>query len=362
MTQWSGRDRAHMQRALQLARRGLRTADPNPRVGCVVARGGEIVAEAFHKKAGGAHAEAAALTQAGRAAEGADVFVTLAPCRHHGRTPPCTAQLAAAGVARVVAACDDPNPAAGGGLAELRAAGVRVECGLLAAEARELNAGFFMRFEKKRPFVRLKSAASVDGVTAMAGGESKWITGAAARAAGRKLRARASAVVTGSGTVLADNPALRAPNQKRQPLRVVVDSGLRAPPDAEVFAPPGPAMVVTACADENLFAPFEKRGVRVRAVKAEAAGRVDLGALMAVLCEEECNEAHLECGATLAGAFFAAGLVDEWALYVAPKILGGGGAGLAGVRLPNLAAAFNFTFHGARRVGEDLQLTLRPAG
>lgn len=360
MAQWSGQDRAHMKRALQLARRGLCTAHPNPRVGCVVARGGKIIAEAFHKKAGEAHAEAAALAQAGRAAEGADVFVTLAPCRHHGRTPPCAAQLAAAGVARVVAACEDPNPAAAGGLAELRAAGVRAECGLLAAEARELNAGFFMRHEKKRPFIRLKSAASVDGVTAMAGGESKWITGAPARAAGRKLRGRASAVVTGGGTVLADNPAMRAPNQKRQPLRVVVDSKLRAPPDAEIFAPPGPAMVVTACADENRFAPFQKRGVRVRAVGADAAGRVHLGALMAVLCEEQCNEAHLECGATLAGAFFAAGLVDEWVLYLAPKILGQGGAGLAGLRLPNLAAAVNFTFHGARRVGGDLQLTLRP--
>jgi len=362
-------DARWMARALRLARRGLYTTDPNPRVGCVLVREGRVVGEGWHERAGGPHAEVVALRQAGEAARGATCYVTLEPCSHHGRTPPCAEALVAAGVSRVVAAMTDPNPqVAGRGLARLRAAGIEVESGLMAETARELNLGFVARMTRVRPWVRVKLAASLDGRTALASGESQWITGVAARRDVQRWRAQASAILTGVGTVLADDPALTVrpaelgEDPGRQPLRVVVDSRLRTPPAARLLRQAGPVLVATReDADPARCRALEAAGAEVLPLLADETGRVALPALLAALAAREVNELHVEAGATLAGALVAQGLADELLLYQAPLLLGDEGRGL--FRLPalsRLADAPAWTVLEVVAVGRDWRWRLRP--
>ena len=356
-------DRRHMARALELAGRGLWTTDPNPRVGCVLADGERVIAEGWHERAGGPHAEAAALAAAGGAARGATAYVTLEPCCHHGRTPPCADALVAAGIARVVCAMRDPNPRVdGGGFARLRAAGVAVEDGVLAREARDLNPGFVSRMERHRPWVIVKIAASLDGGTALADGESRWITGEVARQDVQEMRARASALLTGSGTVLRDDPRLdvRLPGATRQPLRVVLDSQLRMSPRARIVAPPGRVLVLCAGEHPERAAALRDRGAEI-AVVAPAPGGIDLAAALALLAAREVNEVVAECGARLAGALLGARLVDELVLYQAPVLLGRGARPLAELPAPrSMNERLEFTVLEQRLVGADIRVRLRP--
>lgn len=357
-------DARHMARALGLAARGLATTDPNPRVGCVIASGERVLGEGFHARAGGPHAEVEALRAAGGPVRGATAYVTLEPCSHHGRTPPCADALVAAGIARVVYAVGDPNPRVdGNGAARLRAAGVVVEGGLMAVEARALNPGFLSRMERGRPFVRLKLATSLDGRTALASGESRWITGEAARADVQRLRARSGAVMTGIGTVLADDPRLdvRLPGTPRQPLRVVLDRRLALPPVARILDPPGETLVLTGPGSGAAEA-LRARGARVESVP-EAGRGLDLAAVLARLAGLEVNELLVEAGPTLAGALLDAGLVDELVLYVAPVMLGHDARPLALLPPPSdMAGRLGFETRDARRLGADLRLVLTPAG
>jgi diaminohydroxyphosphoribosylaminopyrimidine deaminase / 5-amino-6-(5-phosphoribosylamino)uracil reductase len=365
-------DRTAMQRALELAARGLATTQPNPRVGCVIARKGRVVAEGWHERAGESHAEVAALSAAGGQAAGATVYVTLEPCSHHGRTPPCVDALIAAKVERVVYAVPDPNPQVSGrGAARLEQAGVAVEAGLLAAEAAELNAGFLKRMRSGRPWVRVKLAASLDGRTALANGASRWISGEAARADVQHWRARSSAVLTGIGTVLADDPRLdvRLPDEagaeRRQPLRVVLDSSLRTPPEARLFTVAGEVLIVTAVSAsdpewERRCAPLAARGARIETLPA-VNERVPLAAVLDRLGELETNELQVEAGPTLAGELLRQGLADELLLYVAPKLLGPSARALVAFpELTEIDAAPMFEIAEVARLGDDLRLRLKP--
>jgi diaminohydroxyphosphoribosylaminopyrimidine deaminase / 5-amino-6-(5-phosphoribosylamino)uracil reductase len=352
------RDDVHMSRALALAARGLYTTDPNPRVGCVVADSRRVLGEGWHARAGEPHAEVLALRAAGAQARGATAYVTLEPCNHTGRTPPCAEALVAAGVARVVCSTRDPNPnVAGGGIERLRSAGIEVSVGTLANEARELNAGFFSRFERGRPWVRLKLAMSLDARTSVPGGEP-WISGAASRADVQTWRARSSAVLTGAGTVRSDDPRLnvRLPYGPwvRQPLRIVLDTNLTCSPAAKIFSGGG-ALVFAATGAPLQPAP----GLEVERVP-RAPGGLDLHAVVKRLADREVNELLVECGATLAGAFMTAQLVDELVVYVAPKLLGNDGAPL--VWLDALAAKSlpPFEIRDTQRFGADLRLILNP--
>ncbi len=356
-------DRRHMARALELAERGLWTADPNPRVGCVIADGEQVIAEGWHARAGGAHAERAALAAARGGVRGATAYVTLEPCCHHGRTPPCTEALIAAGIARVVYAMRDPNPrVSGGGIAALAAAGIAVAGGVMEQESRDLNPGFISRMERGRPWVVVKLAASLDGGTALPGGDSRWITGEAARADVQKLRARSSAVMTGSGTVLADDPRLdvRLPEATRQPLRVVLDSRLRTPSTARIVAPPGKLLVLCATEDSERSEALRAAGAEVVRV-ASADGGIDLAAALAFLAGRGVNELLAECGAGLAGALLSAGLADELLLYLAPALLGPGSRRLVDLPTPrSMADRLEFSIADRRDVGDDLLIRLRP--
>ncbi len=355
-------DYRYMARALTLAQHGLYSTDPNPRVGCVLVRNRQIIGEGWHERAGEAHAEVNALEAAGERAQGATAYVTLEPCCHHGRTPPCTDALLNAGVARMVAAMADPNPqVAGKGLAILRDAGVAVECGLLETEARALNPGFIQRMTQGRPFVRIKLAMSLDGRTALASGESQWLTGEAARQDVQRLRARSSAILTGIGTVLADDPGLdvRLPEAERQPLRVILDTELRIPPTAKTLHLPGSVLIFTAVADPAAQKPFRAAGADIAVLPRVASG-LDLRAVMAELARRECNEIHVECGPTLAGALLQAGLMDELVIYMAPLLLGDKARGL--FQLPELAQMQERTeleILEMRAVGRDWRMTLR---
>lgn len=364
MTQFSASDATCMARALALAERGLNTTHPNPRVGCVITREGRTVGEGWHARAGGPHAEVEALAQAGEQARGATVYVTLEPCAHKGRTPPCADQLIEAGVARVVAACGDPfEQVSGRGFERLRNAGIEVEVGLLEASARSLNAGFFSRVERGRPFVRLKLAASLDGMTAMASGESQWITGPDARADTHRWRARASAVMTGIGTQRADDPRLNARDQNTGPsCAVVLDSRWRMAADAALIASNDQVLWLGR---EDLPVPaWASSAGQVRAIGVPADGSsLDLAKVMAVLAGQQINELHVEAGAILSGALLSAGLVDELLLYVAPRLLGAGQRGLAQLPgLDSLADSINLEWVEVRRTGQDLRLRLSPAG
>jgi diaminohydroxyphosphoribosylaminopyrimidine deaminase/5-amino-6-(5-phosphoribosylamino)uracil reductase len=361
-----GRDAQFMRRALELALLGLSTTDPNPRVGCVVVNAGRIIAEGWHERAGEPHAEVRALRAAGAAAAGGTVYVTLEPCAHTGRTPPCVQALIAAGVRRVVYACADPNPLVNGaGDAALRAAGIVVSAGVLEAEARALNPGFFKRMRTGLPWVRVKLAASLDGRTALADGQSRWITGEAARADVQRFRARSSAILTGSATVLADDPALtvRLPGATRQPLRVVLDSTLRVSAAAHVFDPPGQALVFTASLEAPRRVELERRGVRVLSAVRAADGGLALEPLLRQLGGLQLNEVWVEAGARLAGALLQARLADELIVYLAPLLLGPTARALLQLpALQRLGDALQLQFTECVAIGADLRLTARPGG
>lgn len=351
-----------MARAMQLARKGLYTTDPNPCVGCVLVRNNQIIAEGWHQRAGHGHAEIEALQQAANAA-GATAYVTLEPCSHQGKTPPCCEALIAAGVKRVVAAMQDPNPlVSGNGLKRLREVGVAVECGLLQADAEKLNRGFTHRMRTGLPFVFSKLAMSLDGRTAMATGESKWITSEHARLDVHRYRAASSAILTGINTVLADDPSMTARLSQHeeilQPLRCVLDTHLRMPLNARMASLPGRSIIVTCSDDENKITALRAAGFEVYTV-AQQHGRVDLTAALQTLAKLEVNEVMVEAGAELNGALLNQGLVNEWVVYMAPSIMGDGGRGL--MRLPGLdsmADKVDLKILQVRQVGRDLKIIL----
>ena len=349
-------DARAMALALQLAERGMYSTDPNPRVGCVIVKDGQYVGTGWHERAGEAHAEVHALREAGAAARGATAYITLEPCCHNGRTPPCTDALIGAGIARVVAAMPDPNPLVSGqGLEALRRVGIVAEAGLMREQAEALNPGFIMRMRDGRPFVRMKLAASLDGRTAMASGESKWITGDPARADVQRLRARSSAILTGIGTVQADDPALtvRAIDTWRQPLRVVVDSRLRLSPVARVLAPPGSVLIATASEDAGRTRPLRQAGAEILCLP-QARGQVDLAELMHRLAARGMNEVLVEAGATLCGAMLAAGLADELVIYLAPHLMGAQARGMFAVPgLERMRDRVALEVRDMRAVGDD---------
>lgn len=377
------RDSVWMARALQLAERGLYTTSPNPRVGCVLVRDDQIVGEGWHERAGEPHAEVHALRTAGEAARGATAYVTLEPCSHHGRTPPCADALIAAGVSRVVVAVQDPNPqVAGEGIAKLRAAGIAAESGLMEAAARELNIGFFARMTRGTPWVRSKTGMSLDGRTALANGVSQWITGPAARRDVQHWRARSCAVLTGAGTVFADDPQLnvREIETERQPLRVILDNELQTLPSARMLQdgcgrvaaePPGThrrpsceggVLIYTAVQDAEKTAALERAGAKV-SVMTDGAGQVDLSAVMRDLAQRGINEVLVEAGSTLNGALLRAGLVDELLLYVAPQLLGDAARGIAQLgELTALEQRIDLSWQDVRQVGADLRIVARVKG
>jgi len=358
---FSAADHEFMAHALRLAERGLYTTTPNPRVGCVIVKDGMVVGEGWHVRAGEAHAEPLALSAAGEAARGATAYVSLEPCSHQGRTPPCAEALVAAGVTRVVAAMRDPNPlVAGQGLAMLQAAGISTECGLLESEARALNLGFVSRMTRGRPWVRLKLAASLDGKTALANGASQWITSAAARLDGHSWRARACAILTGSGTVRDDDPQLnvREVDTPRQPLKVVVDSQLELPSTARLLHG-GKVLVATASDNLDKVQALRLLGAEV-AVLPDARGKVDLAALMANLAQRGVNELHVEGGAGLNGALLAAGLVDELVIYLAPCLLGSQARGMFDLpALESLQERHVLVIGDLRQIGADWRVVAR---
>lgn len=351
-------EKALMARAVALANNSLFLSDPNPRVGCVIARDGNVIAEGWTQPAGQPHAEIHALSKAGAAARGADVYVTLEPCSHTGRTGPCTEALIKAGVKRVFAATIDPNPLVGGeGFERLRAAGVEVHVGLCEEAARSINRGFLRRVAGGRPWLRLKLGATLDGRTAAADGESRWITGAGAREDVQRWRARSSAVVTGIGTVLADDPSLnvRLDGAARQPLRVVLDSRGRIGAGARMLSVPGPTLIVTAGARPD--------GVGECAAVTAANGRVDIESLLNLLAERECNEILVEAGPTLSGAFAASGVVDEYVIYLAPSILGDGGRGMFDLgRHLALRESLALEFTSVEMIDQDIRILARAVG
>ncbi|WP_347257978.1 bifunctional diaminohydroxyphosphoribosylaminopyrimidine deaminase/5-amino-6-(5-phosphoribosylamino)uracil reductase RibD [Methylocaldum sp.] len=363
-TVFAREDAEFMSRALHLAERGLYTTDPNPRVGCVIVKDGQIVGEGWHRQAGGPHAEVEALRQSGARAHGATAYVSLEPCCHHGKTPPCTDALISAGIARVVAAMKDPNPrVAGEGLKTLRDAGVDVACGLLENAATALNPGFCKRMKTGRPYIRSKLAMSLDGRTALPSGESKWITGEDARRDAHRLRARSSAIVTGIGTALQDDPELTArlpetAGEILQPVRVVLDSRLRMPASMRLAGGGNRAVVLTTVSDEERTQTLSD-SFDIETLPATLDGRLDLTAVVDWLGHHQFNEVLVEAGPTLNGALLRENLVDEWVIYLAPVVLGDKARGL--FHLPDLtrmAERFELTISDVRQVGRDLRLTL----
>ena len=357
-------DTEYMQRALRLAGRGLFTTDPNPRVGCVIVSDGAIVGEGWHQRAGEPHAEILALQQAGDKASGATVYVTLEPCSHHGKTPPCADALASAGISKLVAAMQDPNPSvAGSGFEYLRGRGIEVDSGLLEREARALNPGFIRRMEQGRPFVRIKLAMSLDGRTAMASGESQWISSEASRMDVQRLRARSSVILTGVDTVIHDDPSMNVrlsadelgvAGEVRQPGRVVLDSRLRFPADAKMLSLEGKTTVLTT-AETGPGLPCDI--VRLDPVD----GRLDLASVMAWLHQQEANEVLVEAGAILCGAMLDSKLVDEIVVYIAPHIMGGDARGLFDIPgLADMADRIGLEFTDVRHIGGDLRVTAVP--
>jgi diaminohydroxyphosphoribosylaminopyrimidine deaminase/5-amino-6-(5-phosphoribosylamino)uracil reductase len=370
MPAFSADDHRFMARALELARRGLYSTHPNPRVGCVIVKQGRIVGEGYHIRAGGPHAEIHALNAAGEQARGATVYVSLEPCSHHGKTPPCADALVAAEVSRVVVAMRDPNPlVAGQGMQRLEAAGIKTDSGLMQAEAEGINPGFIKRMTEGLPWVRVKLAMSLDGRTAMASGESQWITGEAARSDVQWLRARSEAVLTGIGTVLADDPSLNVrldagemamQGKVIQPLRVVLDSELRMPPRARMLGLDGETLIITQKIDEEKNALLEAAGAEVRSVTSDK-GHPDLVEVLRELARREINDVHVEAGSQLCGALLAQGLADELVLYMAGHIMGDAGKGL--FHLPairDMAGRMKVRIADIRAVGEDWRITAFP--
>ncbi|RDE18296.1 bifunctional diaminohydroxyphosphoribosylaminopyrimidine deaminase/5-amino-6-(5-phosphoribosylamino)uracil reductase RibD [Motiliproteus coralliicola] len=359
-------DHRHMARALQLAAQGLYTTEPNPRVGCVLVRDGQVVGEGYHQRAGEGHAEVNALAVAGEQARGATAYVTLEPCSHHGKTGPCCEALAEAGVAKVISAMQDPNPQVSGrGHRYLQQAGAEVSWGLMQSQAEAINPGFISRMARKRPFVRIKQAVSLDGRTAMASGESKWITGAQARSDVQRLRARSSAILTGIGTVLADDPAmtLRAEQLgldnadevvRRQPLRLVLDSNLQTPVDAAILQQPGETVLVYRDAPGDRVQALQDKATLLQRDTSDLAGLLEW-----LASERECNELLVEAGATLSGAVIDAGLADELVLYQATTLLGSNARAAFELPFDKMAEQRRMELLDQRRLGDDLRLTLR---
>ncbi len=355
-------DTRHMARALTLAARGRYTAHPNPMVGCVIVRNGAVVGEGWHVRTGDGHAEVLALEAAGSKASGATVYVSLEPCAHHGRTPPCADALIQAGVAKVVAAMVDPNPAVSGeGLDKLKAAGIEVASGLLEAQAQELNRAFIKRMQTGRPYVQLKVAASIDGGTAMASGESQWITGPEARADVQRLRAAAGAILTGVGTVIADDPRLTVrgvDGHDRQPVRAVVDSDLRTPIAVKMLDEPGETRIYH-CTD-SVRDDLAARGAKLISVKDSPQG-VDLGKVLHDLAAQEVNLVMVEAGATLAGSLVSGAHVDEFVIYQAPRLFGSTTRPMFDTPTwRRLDQCLNLDIVDARKLGNDLRIIARP--
>ena len=354
-----------MHEALALARAAIGLTEPNPRVGCVlVAPDGRVIGRGHTQQAGGPHAEVMALRDAlahGESTHGCTAHVTLEPCAHHGRTPPCCDALIAAGISRVEVATLDPFPlVAGQGAARLRAAGIEVIEGALADEAHELNIGFFSRIQRGRPWVRLKAAVSLDGRTALENGTSQWITGAEARADGHAFRRRAGAVLPGVGTVLDDNPRLdvRLVETARQPLRVIVDSRLETPPASRILDAPGEVLVYAAVPDAGRRAALEARGAQIATLPG-GSGKVDLPAMLADLAARGINELHVEAGHKLNGSFVREGLVDEFLIYMAPKLIGAGRGLAAFGPIAKLGDSLALRFVSITQIGADLRLIAR---
>lgn len=366
MTEFTAVDHRYMARALRLAERGLFATDPNPRVGCVIVRDGRLVGEGWHHRAGEPHAEVNALTAAGQAARGATLYVTLEPCCHHGRTPPCTEALLNAGIKRVIAACKDPNPRVSGqGLEQLAAAGIATDQGLMAAQAQGLNPGFFKRMRTGLPYVRCKLAMSLDGRTATASGESRWITAATARRDVHRLRARSGGILTGRGTILADDPQLTVrdgdiPGDRVQPRRFVLDSRLRMPDHARILQETGSVVVLYSQHHQQRAQNLLAAGAGLCPIEPDAAGRVAPRQALAAIGEAGVNELLVEAGPTLSGALLQAGLIDELVVYIAPHLMGHEGRSL--LLLPGLiglADRIPVTITDIRAVGPDLRLTAR---
>ena len=361
---YSDADREFMARALVLAARGLYTTTPNPRVGCVIVKDGAIVGEGWHEAAGKPHAEADALREAGANARGATLYVTLEPCSHHGRTPPCADAVIEAGIARLVAAMQDPNPlVAGQGFERLRSAGIAVSFGLMQEEANELNIGFVSRMARGRPWVRMKVAATLDGRTALANGRSQWITGEAARRDGHHFRARACAVLTGIGTVKDDDPRLNVRHvaTPRQPLRVLIDSRLEASPEARLFEG-GNVLVVAAREDGAKSAALRARGAEVIVIP-NAEGKTDLPRVLVELVRRGINEVHVEAGTRLNGSLLREGCVDELLVYLAPSLIGDSGRGMFSLpEFTDLAQKISLSIREVSRVGDDIRIIARLQG
>lgn len=363
--QFNASDHQFMARALQLAKRGVTTTHPNPRVGCIIVKNNEIIAEGWHEKAGQAHAETVALKQAGKNARGATAYVTLEPCSHFGRTPPCADTLVESGVSEVIIAMQDPNPlVAGKGITKLSGAGIRVSCGLLQEQAMELNRGFIKRMTSGLPWVTVKLAASLDGRTAMQSGESQWITGPYARADVQALRSASSAILTGSGTVLADDPSLtvRLEGTTRQPLRVVLDSNLSIPDSAKILNDGLPLLIATAT-DENddRYQQIQNQGIDIRSFPAST-NRVDTRSLLKCLAQDyTCNEVMVEAGSVVCGSLLANKLVDEIVLYLAPLVMGSSAKGLFDLPgLDTMAQKIHMSVKDVRAIGQDWRFTVQP--
>lgn len=358
-------DHEFMARALRLAARGLYTTDPNPRVGCVIVKNDQIVGEGWHVRAGEPHAEIHALKMAADQAEGATAYVTLEPCCHQGRTPPCSAALIKAKLTRVVIAMQDPHARVnGGGISQLREAGIQVETDLLTEQAGALNPGFIKRMQRGRPFVRCKLGMSLDGRTAMASGESQWITSAAARDDVQRLRARSSAIITGVGTVLADDPSMtvRLNGIERQPLRVVLDTNLSMSPKAKMLSLPGRTLLMTCSEDDAARQRLQQAGAEVLLMPTQA-NRVSMEAVLDRLAEMEINEVLLESGATLSGAMLQQGLVDELVIYMAPVLMGDNARGLFNLPgLEKMADKIQLEISDIRAVGKDWRIMAKIQG
>ena len=355
-------DHKYMARALMLAKKGIYTTAPNPNVGCVLVKDGKVIGEGWHEKAGEAHAEINALKQAGNDAEGATVYVTLEPCCHQGKTPPCTVALIKAKVKRVVAAMIDPHAkVAGKGLKQLESVGIIVEQGLLQEQAKELNLGFIKRMQKRLPYVRCKLAMSLDGRTAMASGESKWITSAAAREDVQRLRAKSSAILTGVGTVLADDPSMtvRLEEGHSQPLRVVVDTNLSMPANAKMLKEQGQTVLMTCSAEEGIAQVLKDAGAEIH--KMPFCNRsVSLESVLQQLSDMQVNDVLLETGATLSGAMLQAGLIDEFIIYMAPVLMGNNARGLFALPgLDTMQDKIELDIIDQRLVGQDIRITAK---
>jgi diaminohydroxyphosphoribosylaminopyrimidine deaminase/5-amino-6-(5-phosphoribosylamino)uracil reductase len=356
-------DDRYMARALQLAAKGINTSHPNPAVGCVIVNNGNIVGEGWHQSAGGPHAEVNALKSAGSAARGATMYVTLEPCCHQGKTPPCTRAIIKSGINRVVTALEDPNPLVNrAGISALQQAGIDVLCGVGQKQAKRINRGFLKRVTTGIPWVTLKIATSLDGKTAMNSGESQWITGSAARHDAHRLRASSSAILTGVGTVLRDDPSMTARSEgvQRQPHRIILDTNLSTPPEANIFKGEGKVLLLTSVIDEELIPPYDTRKTEVIGFD-EVSGRIDLHKVVKLLGKKEYNNILLEAGSRLSGSMLRAGLVDEIVVYMSPDLLGSDARdmfSIAGMQF--LSDKIEFEFESIMAVGRDIKITLRP--